>query len=847
MTHPTASTAALVANALRAAEDADLTVLGSVTLPARTARHAPPPSALHPRVHALLQRRYPDGLYAHQSAAIDAHLCGDNVCQATPTASGKSLAFMAAAAHAALRDPSARILVLYPARALIQDQSQKWTEFLSELGLSHAVIDGGVASSQRAALLARHPIVLMTPDVAHAWLLARQGQRELRSFLDHLALIVLDEAHVYEGVFGTNMAYFVRRLRASAPLARFMASTATIAAPAAYLEQLTGVPFAVIDERDDGSAAPTRTVLHLGGGRMDLVGRASLIAALARGGTRFLAFADSRRMVEQLVDASRRGDLRGDDDGLDDVAGEGLTYGSHVVLPYRSGYESADRAAIQRALAQGDLAGVVSTSAMELGIDIGEINLVVMLDVPPTMKSFRQRLGRAGRRSDAVCLLLDAAASLGTAPDALPRYLARPMEPSWLYLANRYIQYANALCAAAEARAHGRGADAAAYESLPASFRALLDNELEPRASIADDLYPLKQRGVSDPHLEFPIRHGTERTFQVTDFQQTPLGSVTFTQVLREAYPGAVYWYLARPLRVRHFDHRNGRIVVAPEKRVSTRPVLQSMVFPTFQSTLALRMSDTGFVAEVPVQVSARVLGFTEQRGRAKIEHRYGPGSPWYPRELNHFFATTGVCWYFPPKRCVSEDTAGWVLRAFCEVVGVHEGDVGVGTFHAKSSPLGPGVRQGVCVFDASDGSLRLTQHLLARFDEVLARAIELAAQADSPRAVDDLELLASLVCATRTQATRGGVDEAPVITADDEWTECVAAGERAVLTSTDGAREVTVIGFRYTPRGAMYELAPEHPGVRWMVPQAAVQPIHGVTRTERINLVTGETAAEAA
>ncbi len=841
MTHPhPASHATLVANALRTTQEAGLDLLGQVELPARAARQTPPPSGLHPRLHALLQQRHPDGLFTHQSAAIEAFLRGRNVCLATPTASGKSLAFMAAGAHAALGDASARVLVLYPARALIQDQSEKWASMLAELGLSHAFIDGGVPVRERAALLARHRVILMTPDVAHAWLLARQGEREVRAFLDGLALVVLDEAHVYEGVFGTNMAYFARRLRVSAPRARFMASTATVASPGPWLERLTGLTFDVLDEHDDGSAAPARAVLHLTGEAVGFEERAALVAALAKGGVRFLAFADSRKMVERLVDASRRVGLSGKDDTVDD--GRALATGPGAVLPYRAGYETEDRATIQRALARGELAGVVSTSAMELGIDIGEINLVVMLDVPPTLKSFRQRLGRAGRRSAAVCLLLDPASTLGDDPDALARYLARPMEPSWLYLENRCLQYANALCAAAEARLHGRGVDAPAYGDLPESFRLLLDNELDPKAGIADDLYPLKQRGASDPHIEFPIRHGTERTFQIADSEQRALGSATFTQVLREAYPGAVYWYLARPWRVRQFDHRNGRIGVTYEKRITTRPILQSMVFPASQGALALRASDAGFVAEVPVQVSARVLGFVEQRGGAKTEHRYGQGSPWYPRDLNHFFSTTGVCWHFPSKRVVTEGVASWVLRAFCEVVGVHEGDVGVGTFHAKGSPLGSGVCQGMCVFDANDGSLRLTQHLLSRVDEVLARAIELASQGGDARAADDLEALASFVSATRSKATAGAPGgEASVVATDEEWMEVVSVGERAMFVSTDGGREVTVIGFRYTPRGPLYELAPEQPGVRWMVATGAVQPILGVTRTRRINLVTGE------
>lgn len=844
MTHPhTASHATLVANTIRAARDCGLDLAGHVELPQRAARLAPPPSSLHPRLFANLNARYPGGLFAHQSAAIDAFLRDRNVCLATPTASGKSLAFMAAGAHAALSDASARVLVLYPARALIQDQSEKWAAMLAELGLSHAFIDGSVPSNQRAALLAKHRVILMTPDVAHAWLLARQNEREVRAFLTNLALVVLDEAHVYEGVFGTNMAYFSRRLRVSAPRARFMASTATVAAPAAWLERLTGLSFDVLDEKADGSAAPARTVLHVTGASVGFDERATLIATLASGGNRFLAFADSRKLVERLVDASRRVGQRALEDGesSDDIPS--LATGPNAVLPYRAGYESEDRASIQRALACGELAGVVSTSAMELGIDIGEINLVVMLDVPPTMKSFRQRLGRAGRRSAAACLLLDSDSSLGDDSEALDRYLAQPMEPSWLYLENRCLQYANALCAAAEARMHGRGADASAYADLPESFRVLLDNELEPKAGIADDLYPLKQRGADSPHVEFPIRHGTERTFQITDSQQTGLGSATFTQVLREAYPGAVYWYMARPWRVRHFDHRNGRIVVTREKRITTRPVLQSKVFPSFANAMALRVSDAGFVAEVPVQVSARVLGFVEQRGSARTEHRYGPGSQWYQRDINHFFTTTGVCWHFPPKRTVSDAVASWVMRAFCEVVGVHEGDVGVGTFYAKESPLGGGVCQGMCLFDANDGSLRLTQHLLSRFDEVLTRAIELASQGDDAR-IEELELLASLASATRERVTSGALtSDAPVITDDSEWMDVITVGERAVLVSSDGGREVLVIGFRYTPRGPMYELAPEQRGMRWMVPTSAVQPILGVTSTQRINLLTGEAA----
>lgn len=849
---PSARPAALLASVCRAVEDSGFDLAAHADIAPREARRAPPPAALHASLRATITARHPEGIYAHQALALEAVLAGEDVCLATPTASGKSLVFMAAAADAALKNPAARILVLYPARALIQDQCEKWSALLAGLGLSHAFIDGGVPTDQRPALLRRHRVVLMTPDVAHAWLLPRAADREVRTFLDRLALLVLDEAHVYEGVFGTNMAYFLRRLRVAAGAHRLIASTATIDDPTSFLRQLAGRAVRVVGPADDGSAAPARTIVHVTGGRRGFEGMAALVAALARCGERFLAFADSRRMVEQVVAASRRVGLRpevapeaDDADDLperdDDLA---LPTGPGVVLPYRAGLESEDRAAIQNALARGELAGVVATSAMELGIDIGEINLVALLGVPPTTKAFRQRLGRAGRRAASVCLLLDEGGVLGDGPDALARYLARPAEPSWLYLENRYLRYANALCAAAEARIHGRGAEAPAYADLPEGFRVLLDNELDPKAGVAEDLYPLKQRAENGPHLEFPLRHGIERTFQVRDFQDAGLGSVSFSQVLREAYPGAVYYYLARPWRVRHFDHRNGRVVASRERHWTTRPIRQSMVFPAFAGALQLRRGERGFVAEAPVQVSERVLGFVESRGATRTEHRYGPGSPFYPRELNRFFATTGVCWYFPHRAVVTEAIAQWVLKAFCETFGVHEGDVGAGVFHAKSSPLGAGVCQGVCVFDATHGSLRLTQRLVERFDAVLERAIELAELEGDARAADDLAALAGYVAGTAPQlVAASAADGAPVVTTDDDWFEVVEPGERAMLLATDGAREVTVLGFRYTPRGPLYDLAPEQPGVRWSVAAAAVRPIHGVTRTQRLNLVTGEAA----
>ena len=321
------------------------------------------------------------------------------------------------------------------------------------------------------------------------------------------------------------------------------------------------------------------------------------------------------------------------------------------ILPYRAGYETEDRQEIQKSLERGSLSGVVSTSALELGLDIGEIGLVALLGVPPSMKAFWQRVGRAGRRNPGVCLLIDTEDIIERTMGGLERFVQRRIEPNWLYLENRYIQYANALCTAYELTEYP-GAPPATdpFNSLPGSFRGMLENELNPTEIVPSDLYPLKQRGQAGPHREFPIRSSVEQNFQVKTRYGQPLGSLTFSQSLREAYPGAIYHYMAHPFRVRRFDMNKGEIYVQGERHWTTRPLTQTRVFPRFNGgILAFSKSNTGFIAETEMQVSERVLGFVEKRGGAQpIEHRYGPGPEFFRRDINRFFETTGVCWNFP-------------------------------------------------------------------------------------------------------------------------------------------------------------------------------------------------------
>ena len=831
---------------------ADFEILDRCEIPSHSSELRPVPEFLDVSVGDRLRHSYPDGLYRHQAAAIEAAIKGSDIVLASATASGKSLPFMAVAAHLASLDAGARILALYPARALIQDQLNKWREFLKPLGISYTYIDGGVPVPERLDRIAGAQVVLMTPDVAHAWLMSHLHEIVVRKFLQQLKLLILDEAHVYEGAFGTNMAFLLRRLQVAAGPHQLICSTATLGEPADFVHQLTGRKAVAFGPDDDGAPAPGKTVLRVAAHGHPFDATASLLRAVAHSGVgRFLAFADSRRQVEQFVAATLRSSA--EDEAPAGASDSSLTDETAVdvklqvqreslakVLPYRAGYERGDREQIQESLSRGELAGVVATSALELGIDIGDIELVLLLDVPLSVKSFWQRIGRAGRRSHAICVVIDRKNMLGPT-GGLDEFMARPVEHNWLYLDNKYIQYAHALCAALELPQLGLDeADVEAFKSVPEEFRSLLDNELHPANVVPSDLYPLKQRAQDDPHHEFAIRGAAEQGLRILGPNDHSLGSVTYSQALHEAYPGGVYYYMARPYRVWRLDGHRSEIRVRHERRYTTMPVSHTKVFPRFEGgTHYLLLSEHGFVAEVEMQVSERLIGFVERRGNVREQCEYGPGSAYSQKPLTRFFETTGVCWSFPSLTRITEQAGQKFLEAFASRFGIQERDLGVGIFSARPSPLGPEQIQGLCIYDTTAGSLRLTQRLAEHFSETLTAACE------SHIGDDDAELAAQLVALSEAAATLEAAAE-PLVgahsdSAEEDWSILIAPGESAILINAAGTQEVRVIDFRYTPKGMMYELQHRKQNVTWAVPASTVQPIYGETKLVRFNLMTGE------
>lgn len=596
----------------------ELGVVETVSIPPRPERRRPIPAAYRegPLGPWLASKVGADGtLWNHQSLALK-HLCeGDNIVVSTGTASGKSLIFQLAVAQELLSGDG-RALVLYPLKALLGDQLLRWREFVQQLGLPPTVVaelHGQVSMDQRQEAVAGARVVLATPDIVQAWLMRQVSSPMVRDLLCGLRFLVLDEAHSYESVFGSNVAYLLRRVLAArrrtcrekgqSRSLQIIAATATIADPAEHMLRLTGWPFKVVGEAEDGSPSHARRLLHIegpdkGGAAEGLM--ADMIGRLAKSAGRgsLIAFHDSRQGVERVARSI-------DDDS---------------VLPYRSGYEAADRQKIERALRNGDLRGVVSTSALELGIDIKGFLVGLNVGVPQSKKAFRQRLGRVGRDSAGAFAVIASRTAFTSFGSSFAEYYAGSVEPSHLYLENRFIQFAQARCLQEESELlRNETKEPPPGVSWPDSFPAVY--EIAKRGARRPREYEfIATLGADSPHHGYPLRQVGEANFRLKDSAGGPnedVETIAFNQAIREAYPGATYLSQRKPMHVVEWK------TTAFERSIRLRPVASGPpTKPLLKKTVnigfgpdeivggRIMSAPNGLLAEVSLQVNESVEGY---------------------------------------------------------------------------------------------------------------------------------------------------------------------------------------------------------------------------------------------
>jgi len=517
--------------------------------PARDARTAPFPESLSAAVRDALLRRGIAELYAHQAQAYAAARDG-NVIVTTGTASGKTLAFNLPVLDALAADRHARALYLYPTKALAQDQARALAE-LGVPGVRAGIYDGDTPVQQRREIRGSANLLLTNPDMLHIGILPRHDL--WGDFLHNLRFVVVDEAHVYRGVFGSHVANVLRRLRRLARIygaePRFLLASATIANPGELARGLTGEEATVVE----GDAAPraARTIALWNpplldaeaGIRASALGEASrLLAGLASRGLRTICFAKSRKSAELIHRFAA--------DRLDSATAARLA-------PYRAGYTPQQRREIERRLVEGELLGVTSTDALELGIDIGDLDAAISVGFPGTVASLRQQWGRAGRRSHGLAVLI-------ASEDALDQFFMR--EPQALL--DRHVEAA--ILDHANPRVLDGHVAAAAFEApVDESDAATLGEEALARAPHVPELQYTPRgwvwAGKESPAARTPLRSTSPDAFVVVDAATgETLGLAERERAYSTVHDGAVYLHLGRQYLVRELDLAAMRAVVEP-------------------------------------------------------------------------------------------------------------------------------------------------------------------------------------------------------------------------------------------------------------------------------------------
>ncbi|MFN8559715.1 MAG: DEAD/DEAH box helicase [Dehalococcoidia bacterium] len=418
--------------------------------PPRPARYADFPVGSDPRLIDALHARGIDRLWTHQAAAAAAALDGKNVVVVTPTASGKTLCYNLPVLSTVLRDPSARALYLFPTKALAQDQLDELHGLITAIGadIKTHTYDGDTPGEVRRAVRAAGHVVITNPDMLHTGVLPHHTRWQ--RLFQNLKYVVIDELHGYRGVFGSHVANVIRRLRrvchfyGSEPV--FICCSATIANPEELARNLIGAPVTPIT--DSGAPAGPKVVAlynppvvnrELGIRRSSTQVARQIAEHFIRGGVQTIVFASSRTGVEILLTYLQRALRRRPGD-------------AERVRGYRGGYLPNERRAIERGLRSGQVRGVVTTNALELGIDIGGMEAAVLLGYPGSVASAWQQFGRAGRRGELAAAIMVATSSpLNQYIAAHPDFIfAGAPEAGLINPDNFYILVSHLKCAAFE-------------------------------------------------------------------------------------------------------------------------------------------------------------------------------------------------------------------------------------------------------------------------------------------------------------------------------------------------------------------------------------------------------------
>ncbi len=689
--------------------------------PAKPARFVPFPPHLNPALCSALAARGIENLYSHQAAAVELALAGKNAVVVTPTASGKTLCYNLPVVNAILADPTARAIFLFPTKALAEDQRlelQRLTDALSNSLACHTY-DGDTPQDARRSIRDRANIVLTNPDMLHTGILPHHTKWV--KLFENLRYIVIDELHYYRGVYGSHLANVLRRLKrickfyGSKP--QFICCSATIANPQQLAEAIIEQPFETVAENGAPSGDnyfvfynPPVVNAQLGIRRSYLHESRRLALEFIRQGQQTLVFANNRLATEVLTTYLKEACAQ-------------LPFSHEAVRGYRGGYLPKERRHIEQGLRSGQIRTVVATSALELGVDIGSLDAVVLAGYPGTIASTWQRAGRAGRRqSSSVAVLVASSAPLDQYIVEHPDYFfGSSPEEAHINADNLEIFLSHLKCTAFELPIR----DDERFGKLPLEKLCCF---------LSEDLRLLHRSGdcwhwVSDsyPADSVSLRAVSSDNFLVVDITSDHriIGEVDFPAALPTLHEKAIYLHDARQYQVEKLDFDGRKAFV---RQVDSDYFTSAIVY-TQVSELA-QFETAGYAAHGEVRVKRQITGF--KKIKFYTLENIGSGLLSLPEQEMH----TTAFWLHLPKSFFADFIGFSTTHIEDAVHGLGNVLKTVGTVLLLSDPHDLAVAaldesheiRNVVLYDNYPGGIGQSDPLFRRRAELMAAALDLAA-----------------------------------------------------------------------------------------------------------------------